>query len=213
MSHVRFSCAVESNERVLVSRAFPAGRSEAGDSQIASGIQWLFVIARVSCLIVVIGCPRMNDPGEKNDEQATVENTDALKMQKERSRKLALAAIQTAEDNGGRDLLVLDMREHTSLFDYFVIATGTSRRQLHAMSEEIDHKLEDDLHDKRMSIEGYDASRWIVLDYGTVVVHLFDDEMRDYYSLETLWADAQPVDLTDVLEDASKMARTMFDEA
>jgi ribosome-associated protein len=64
-----------------------------------------------------------------------------------------------------------------------------------------------------MSIEGYDASRWIVLDYGTVVVHLFDDEMRDYYSLETLWADAQPVDLTDVLEDASKMARTMFDEA
>ena len=71
----------------------------------------------------------MNDPGEKNDEQATVENTDALKMQKERSRKLALAAIQTAEDNGGRDLLVLDMREHTSLFDYFVIATGTSRRQ------------------------------------------------------------------------------------
>jgi len=164
-------------------------------------------------LIVVIGCLRMNDLGEKNDEQATVENTETLKMQKERSRKLALAAIQTAEDNGGRDLLVLDMREHTSLFDYFVIATGTSRRQLHAMSEEIDHKLEDDLHDKRMSIEGYDASRWIVLDYGTVVVHLFDDEMRDYYSLETLWADAQPVDLTDVLEDATKMARTMFDEA
>ena len=81
-------------------------------------------------MIVVIGCLRMNDPGEKNDEQATVENTDALKMQKERSRQLALAAIQTAEDNGGRDLLVLDMREHTSLFDYFVIATGTSRRQL-----------------------------------------------------------------------------------
>jgi ribosome-associated protein len=81
------------------------------------------------------------------------------------------------------------------------------------MSEEIDHKLEDDLHDKRMSIEGYDASRWIVLDYGTVVVHLFDDEMRDYYSLETLWADAQPVDLTDVLEDSSKMAPAMFDQA
>ncbi len=84
--------------------------------------------------------------GEIPDEEtvvdgSAVESIDVLKRQKERSLQLALAAIQTAEDNGGRDLLVLDMREHTSLFDYFVIATGTSRRQLHAMSEEIDHKL------------------------------------------------------------------------
>ena len=156
--------------------------------------------------------------GEVPDEEtvvdgSAVESMDALKRQKERSLQLALAAIQTAEDNGGRDLLVLDMREHTSLFDYFVIATGTSRRQLHAMSEEIDHKLEDDLQDKRMSIEGYDASRWIVLDYGTVVIHLFDDEMREYYSLETLWADARPVDLSDVLEDSNKMSRSMFEQS
>lgn len=144
---------------------------------------------------------------------SAVESIDALKRQKERSLQLALAAIQTAEDNGGRDLLVLDMREHTSLFDYFVLATGTSRRQLHAMSEEIDHKLEDDLQDKRMSIEGYDASRWIVLDYGTVVIHLFDDEMREYYSLESLWADARPVDLSDVLEDSNKMSRSMFEQS
>jgi len=144
---------------------------------------------------------------------SAVESIDALKRQKERSLQLALAAIQTAEDNGGRDLLVLDMREHTSLFDYFVLATGTSRRQLHAMSEEIDHKLEDALQDKRMSIEGYDASRWIVLDYGTVVIHLFDDEMREYYSLESLWADARPVDLSDVLEDSNKMSRSMFEQS
>ena len=142
-----------------------------------------------------------------------VESDDALERQRERSLQLALAAVQTAEENGGRDLLVLDMREHTPLFDYFVIATGTSRRQLHAMSEEIDHKLEDDLCDKRMSIEGYDASRWIVLDYGTVVIHLFDDEMREYYSLESLWADARPVDLSDVVEDSSKIYRTMFEQS
>ena len=156
--------------------------------------------------------------GDVPDEEtvvdgSAVESIDALKRQKERSLQLALAAIQTAEDNGGRDLLVLDMREHTSLFDYFVIATGTSRRQLHAMSEEIDHKLEDDLQDKRMSIEGYDASRWIVLDYGTVVMHLFDDEMREYYSLESLWADARPVDLSEVLEDSNKMYRSMFEQS
>ena len=156
--------------------------------------------------------------GEVPDEEtvvdgSAVESMDALKLQKERSLQLALAAIQTAEDNGGRDLLVLDMREHTTLFDYFVIATGSSRRQLHAMSEEIDHKLEDDLQDKRMSIEGYDASRWIVLDYGTVVIHLFDDQMREYYSLESLWADARPVDLSGVLEDSNKMSRSMFEQS
>ena len=93
----------------------------------------------------------------------------------------------------------MDMRELTCLFDYFVIATGTSRRQLHAMSEEIDHVLEEDLKDKRMSIEGYNDSRWIVLDYGTVVIHLFDEETRQFYCLETLWADANHVDISDLL--------------
>ena len=130
-----------------------------------------------------------------------------------RSLQLALAAARTADENLGQDIVVLDVRKLSPLFDYFVIATGSSRRQMHAMSEEIDHKLEDDLQDKRMSIEGYDASRWIVLDYGTVVIHLFDDEMREYYSLETLWADARPVDLSDVLEDSNKMSRSMFEQS
>jgi ribosome-associated protein len=111
-----------------------------------------------------------------------------------RSLELALAAARTAGDNRGRDIVVLDTRGQTSLFDYFVIATGTSRRQLHAMSEEIDHKLEDELNDQRMGIEGYDECRWIILDYGTVVIHLFDEEARHYYRLEQLWADAEPVD-------------------
>lgn len=119
----------------------------------------------------------------------------------QRSLELALAAARTAAENGGTDIKVLDMSRQTALFDYFVIATGTSRRQLHAISEEIDHKLEDDLNDKRMNIDGYDESRWIVLDYGTVVIHLFDSDTRDFYSLEGLWADADPVDLSDQLQD------------
>jgi len=117
-----------------------------------------------------------------------------------RSLELALAAAQTASENGGRDIAVLDMRKQSTLFDYFVIASGTSRRQLHAMSEEIDHKLEDDLKDKRMGIEGYDISRWVLLDYGSVVIHLFDDQTREYYALEALWADAQPVDISDLID-------------
>jgi ribosome-associated protein len=105
----------------------------------------------------------------------------------------ALLAAQTAEDNRGTDIVVLDMRELTSIFDYFVLASGTSRRQLHAMSEEIDHALEDRMGDRRLGIEGYEASRWILLDYGDVVVHLFEPEMRAYYALEELWGHAKRV--------------------
>lgn len=113
----------------------------------------------------------------------------------DRSLELALAAARTAADNRGDDIKLLDMRSITSEFDYFVIATGNSRRQLHAMSEEIDHCLEDDLGDKRLGIEGYSESRWILLDYGSVVIHLFDAETRDYYALEDLWDGAQQVPL------------------
>lgn len=113
----------------------------------------------------------------------------------ERSLQLALAAARTARENNAQDIVVLDMREITPVFDYFVLATGNSRRQLHAISEEIDHCLEDELGDKRMGIEGYNESRWILLDYGNVVIHLFDQEKREYYALEDLWGDAARVAL------------------
>ena len=78
----------------------------------------------------------------------------------ERSLELALAAARVAAENRGTDVAVLDMTESAAWVDYFVIATGTSRRQLHAMSELIDDKLEKDLGDKRMNIDGYDESKW-----------------------------------------------------
>lgn len=115
------------------------------------------------------------------------------------SLQLALAAVRTAAENRGQHLVVMDLRELTSFFDYFVIATGASRRQLHAMSEEIDRVLEKELGDRRLGIEGYQESRWILLDYGNVVIHLFDAESRDFYDLENLWAEAPQVDLSDVL--------------
>lgn len=108
----------------------------------------------------------------------------------------ALAAAQTASDLRGREIVLLDMRQVTSIFDYFVIVTGTSRRQLHAMSEEIDRRLEQELGERRLGIEGYAESRWILLDYGSVVVHLFDEPTRRYFALEDLWASAGQVPWT-----------------
>lgn len=89
---------------------------------------------------------------------------------------------------------MLDLREMTPVFDYFVVATGSSRRQLHAISEEIDNVLERQLGDRRLGIEGYQDSHWILLDYGDVVVHLFDEATRRYYDLEGLWAGAKRID-------------------
>jgi ribosome-associated protein len=106
-----------------------------------------------------------------------------------------MAAARTAEDHRGQDIVLLDMRSMTTEFDYFVLVTGNSRRQLHAISEEIDRILEVDMSDHRMGIEGYNESRWILLDYGSVVIHLFDAETREFYALEDLWGEATRVPL------------------
>ena len=105
----------------------------------------------------------------------------------------ALVAARVAEENRGQDIVILDLRDQTALFDFFVVVTGSSRRQLHAMSEEIDRVLEEELNDRRIGIEGYQGSRWILLDYGDVVIHLFEPETRAYYALEELWAQAKRV--------------------
>jgi len=134
-------------------------------------------------------------PDDSNPEGKNPDGKSQAQRSAERSLQLALAAAKTAEDNRGEDIVVLDMREITPVFDYFVLITGNSRRQLHAISEEIDHCLEDELNDRRLGIEGYRESRWILLDYGNVVIHIFDEEMREFYALEDFWNQAKRVAL------------------
>ncbi len=104
----------------------------------------------------------------------------------------ACQAARVALDHKGRDILVLDMRKITPLYDFAVLVSGVSRRQLHTLAEEIDAALRSG-GDLRLNIEGYEASKWIVQDYGDVVVHMFAPETRSYYSLDELWADAPRV--------------------
>ena len=111
----------------------------------------------------------------------------------QRSLQLALAAAQSAEDNKGQNVTVLDLRDQTVIFDFFVIATGSSQRQLRAISDAIDDVLQKELGHPRLSTEGYQDSKWILLDYGSIVVHVFDTASRDYYALEDLWAGAKKV--------------------
>src|ERR1051326_2715149 len=95
-------------------------------------------------------------------------------------------------DYKARDILILDMRRITPLYDYVVIMSGASRRQIHTLAEEIDAALRA-TGERRLHMEGYEASKWVVQDYGDVVIHVFDPETRTYYALEELWADAPRV--------------------
>jgi ribosome-associated protein len=119
---------------------------------------------------------------------ATTTRTATLPPALERA---ALCA-RVGEENKAKNVLVLDMRGITPLYDFFVLLTGSSRRQIHTIAEEIDAALRG-TGDERLSIQGYKASRWVVQDYGDVVVHVFDADAREYYNLEDLWADAPRV--------------------
>ena len=105
----------------------------------------------------------------------------------------ACLSARVAADNKARDVLVLDMRGLTPLYDFFVLATGNSRRQVHTITEEVDAAMHEQ-GDVRLSVEGYTASKWVVQDYGDVVVHVFDPATREYFGIEELWADAPRVD-------------------
>jgi ribosome-associated protein len=119
----------------------------------------------------------------------------AASARPDRARELALLAARVAAETRGADVKILDLRGLTPVFDYFVVATGTSRRQIHAMADEIEKAVKTELHDRKRGGEGYEEGRWIVIDYGDVMVHLFDAEARTYWDIEQLWNDAQLVPL------------------
>lgn len=105
----------------------------------------------------------------------------------------AIQCARIGEENKARDIVVLDLRGITPIFDFFILMTGASRRQIHTLAEEIDAYMRSQ-DEKRLSIQGYQASRWVVQDYGDIVAHVFDQDSRSYYALEDLWADAKRVD-------------------
>jgi ribosome-associated protein len=109
------------------------------------------------------------------------------------SLERACLCARTAADHKARDIVVLDMRGVTPLYDFFILCTGGSRRQIHTVAEEVDAAMHQ-AGDHRLGIEGYEASKWVVQDYGDVMVHVFDPSAREYYGLEELYADAPRVD-------------------
>lgn len=113
-------------------------------------------------------------------------------------RELVVMAAKAADDKRADDLVVLNMQGISLVADYFIICHGNSEKQVQAIAREMKEKAqENDIVIKRM--EGFEQARWVLLDMGGVVAHIFHKDERSYYNLERLWGDAQPVDLTEEL--------------
>lgn len=100
--------------------------------------------------------------------------------------------VNVAVDKKASDVALLDVSQATTLADYFVIATGTSERQIGAVSNGIQDRM-DELEIPLLHAEGVSADGWVLLDYGQVIVHLFAPEQREYYDLERRWKDAPAI--------------------
>ena len=97
-----------------------------------------------------------------------------------------------ASDKKASDIVLLRTADVTTMADYFVIASGRSERQVQALSQAIVDELRDE-GIRPLGIEGQSSARWVLLDYGSVIVHLFAPEEREYYGLERLWSNATEV--------------------
>ncbi len=100
------------------------------------------------------------------------------------------AALRGADEKLSYDTVVMDLREFVDSFDALVVATGRTDRQVRAIAEEIERLVDLSLGVKPQHVEGWVAGEWIALDYGDVIVHVFDEETHDYYDLEHLWSAA-----------------------
>ena len=108
--------------------------------------------------------------------------------------QVASLAAEAAEDKKARDVIILNIHDISVICDYFVICSGLSSTQVKAVAENVEEKLEE--HGiRKLRIEGFKEARWILLDYGSVVVHVFQEQDRQFYNLEHLWGDAKVVHL------------------
>jgi ribosome-associated protein len=147
------------------------------------------------------GCGSLaHDRTEPEDEESVAADAEAI--------SIAVAASQAADDKQARDLVVLDVSEIIGLVDLFLIASARTDRQLKAVIDAIEERLRADYGRRPLRREGVPDSGWVLLDYGDVVCHLFDEEQRRYYMLERLWADVPRLDpLTGEPETADAVAR------
>ena len=116
--------------------------------------------------------------------------------QKERSRQAALIAARAADTKKATDIMVQEMTDLIGITDYFVIVTAANNRQVDAIVDEVEDKLREECSLKPLNRETSKDGSWSLLDYGDIVIHVFQPETREYYRLESLWNEAPVIDLS-----------------
>ena len=114
-------------------------------------------------------------------------------------KEMALIAAKALDEKRGREISAIEITDLTTLADYFVIASGTSNTQINALCGAVEKAMEEQAGEKPLHQEGHRDGTWVLLDYGCVAVHVFSQEAREFYSLERLWSDGKPLDLSGVL--------------
>jgi ribosome-associated protein len=110
------------------------------------------------------------------------------------SKRLAEEAIKGLQEKKAEDIVLLNLKEiDNSICDYFIICTGTSNRHTDSLSDSVEEFVKKKMNEKPYHVEGKETSEWVLLDYVDVVIHIFIPEMRDFYNLEGLWADAKKI--------------------
>ena len=124
------------------------------------------------------------------------------------SKQLAIAACKALADKLGKNIVALYVREKTTLCDYFVIASASNGPQIRAMGERVEELISKEYGIDPTRTEGVRDGRWAVVDYGDVIVHIFNDETRLFYHLERLWADGGNLEKFDEESGELKPAQT-----
>lgn len=114
-------------------------------------------------------------------------------------KELAIIAVKALDEKKGREISAIEITEITTLADYFVIATGGSSTQINALCDAVEERLAEEAGEKPLHREGHRGGIWVLLDYGCLVVHVFNTEAREFYGLERLWSDGKPLDVTALL--------------
>ena len=113
-------------------------------------------------------------------------------------KDMALLAAKALDSKKAKEIKVIEIGDLTTLADYFVIAAGTSNTQISALSDVVEEYLKRE-GEMALRREGYRDGTWVLLDYGSVAVHIFSEEAREFYDLERLWRDGKELDLSGVL--------------
>ena len=114
-------------------------------------------------------------------------------MDNTRSKEMVKLTVTALEDKKAEDVKVIDIREVSVLADYFVIASGMNKNQVQALVDNVEETLGRAGYETRQ-VEGYQTANWILLDYGDIIVHIFDSENRLFYDLERIWRDGKTID-------------------